>query len=953
MNATAATNSDKTARTGAGRGAALAPRATYRLQLHRNFDFKAAAAQVPYLDRLGISHIYASPFLAARAGSLHGYDVVDPTRVNPELGGEAGLRHLVTRLRKHGMGLIADIVPNHMAVGGADNPWWLDVMEWGPESIYAGFFDIDWDATDPALTRRVLAPFLGQPYGQALSAGDIRLNFDTAAGRLYVCAHEVHRFGVAPRLYAPLLRGTLDDTLADIGRAFRGALSSRRARASRRMEFDAVCAQLAAAVSTGAAVRGAMDGLLAGYAAEDIEGRARLHRLLERQHYRLAWWRTAPDEINWRRFFDVTDLAGMRVQDNAVFEAMHATTFRLYGEGWIDGVRVDHIDGLADPRAYCRKLRRRLDALSLKRPTDLPRERAYFIVEKILAPGEKLARDWRTDGTSGYVFMNEVSAVLHDGSGREPLVRLWRECSGRTADFEVEEQEARRRIPQQLFSADFNACAHALHRIARSDPATRDWTAAAIRRALAEILVHFPVYRTYADARGRSRADATIMAQVIERAQGSSRPGERQLLTLIDRWLGAEPAHQLRSAVARRDRLRALARFQQLTSPVAAKSVEDTAFYRFGLLLSRNEVGANPGQFSMSRAAFHRACAARQRRYPAAMLATATHDHKRGEDLRARLAVLSEVTEHWTAQIAAWRRGSEALKGECSGVRGPDSTDEYVLYQMLVGAWPMDLSMHDRAGLQDLVERLRAWQRKAVREAKRRSGWVEPDLAYEQACERFLENLLHPDRAPVFLAELQRFVGRLAAPGALNGLAQTLLRLCTPGVPDTYQGTEQWDFSLVDPDNRRAIDYAVRARHLDDTAADATLLQQWRDGRIKQRLIVRVLTLRRAMPALFSAGKYVPLRARGRRADHVLAFAREHGGHVLLAAVPVHTVALRDGGDSLAVGSEAWADTRIELPAGYAQRRWVDALGGRQLAAGAQQPVSEWFGRWPVALIHG
>ncbi|MGQ0699856.1 MAG: malto-oligosyltrehalose synthase [Panacagrimonas sp.] len=928
-----------------------APRATARLQMHRGFDFDAAAAQVPYFAQLGISHLYTSPILTARAGSMHGYDVVDPTQVNPELGGEEGLRRLVARLREHDMGLIADIVPNHMAVGGQDNAWWLDVLEWGRDSIYSGFFDIDWDVSDPALTDKVLAPFLGKPYGEALAGGDVRLRYDDERGRLYFSAHDAHRFPVAPTLYGTLLRGAQGEALSETAREFREALGGRRARAARRGAFDVACSHLAETARAGP-VRQALDGLLETYAPESPDSQTRIHRLLERQHYRLAWWRTAPDEINWRRFFDVTDLAGMRIQDNATFEAMHATTFRLYAEGLIDGVRVDHVDGLADPRAYCRKLRNRLDALSARRPPLLPRGPAYFVVEKILAPGELLARDWRTDGTSGYVFMNEASAVLHDPAGREPLAALWGEFSGRSADFNSEEREARRRIPQHLFSADFNACAHALHRIARSDPMTRDWTVAAIRRCLTEMLVHFPVYRTYVDSRGRSAADAAIMQQVMTQAQQTGRPGERALLTLIDRWLGAEPAQDVALASARRDRLRALARFQQLTSPVAAKSVEDTAFYRFGVLLSRNEVGANPGQFAMSAADFHRACDERRQRYPVAMLATATHDHKRGEDLRARLAALSEMSGLWRAAVTHWRRDNEALKGEVDGVRGPDATDEYVLYQMLVGAWPLSLSIDDREGLHELYERLREWQRKAVREAKRQSGWVEPNVAYEQACEQFLENLLNPERAGSFLVELIAIVRRLAAPGALNGLAQTLLRLTTPGVPDTYQGTELWDFSLVDPDNRRPVDFALRTEALVGVQDDASLFAGWRDGRIKQRLIARTLAFRREQPELFAEGSYLPLQTRGQHADRVLAFAREHAGHWLLVAVPMRTVALRDNSEELRVPARAWGDTVIEVPPRCSRRPWRSALGEHAVGAGRVLRADELFGDWPLALLH-
>lgn len=926
------------------------PRATLRLQLHRGFDFDAATAQVPYLAALGISHVYTSPILCARAGSMHGYDVVDPTQVNPELGGEVGLRRLVACLREHGMGLIADIVPNHMAVGGSDNAWWLDVLEWGRDSVYAGFFDIDWEVPDPAINGRVLAPFLGQPYGAGLAAGDIRLRFDADSGRLSFLVHDTHRFPVAPRLYAPLLRGH-GEVLAASVREFRDALPAGSSRSARRGAFESACSNLAA-LAVAPEARQAIDQLIGTYTPETADGQLRLHNLLERQHYRLAWWRTAPDEINWRRFFDVTDLAGLRIQDPAVFEAVHATSFRLYAEGLIDGLRVDHVDGLADPRAYCRKLRRRLDKLSVSRPQQLPRGPAYVVVEKILAPNELLARDWRTDGTSGYGFMNEVSAVLHDPAGREPLAALWRECSGQSANFENAEREARRRIPQHLFSADFNACALALHRIARSDVLTRDWSLAAIRRCLTEMLVHFPVYRTYADARGRSSADAAIMAHVIEQAQQTGRPAEKPLLELMDRWLGAEPAQDLPSAGGRRDRLRALARFQQLTSPVAAKSVEDTAFYRFGVLLSRNEVGANPGQFSMTAAEFHHVCAERQRRYPAAMLATATHDHKRGEDLRARLAVLSEMPQAWADAALRWRKANAALKTSVEGLQSPDATDEYVLYQMLVGALPLELRADDRDGLLELAKRLRAWQRKAVREAKRQSGWVEPNAAYEEACDAFLDGLLDPDRSAAFLAELSAFVAQLAAPGALKGLVQSLLRLTTPGMPDTYQGSEFWDFSLVDPDNRRAVDFEQRVLALADAASDDTLFAQWRDGRIKQRLIARTLALRKTEAALFAAGTHTPLLVRGPQAGQMLAFIREHAGKTALVAVPLRSIGLRRDRAEPRIESSAWADTTIELPARCADRTWRDALGGRQIEARRSLKVGDLFSEWPLALLH-
>ncbi len=931
-------------------------RATMRLQLHRDFGFDAAREQLPYLARLGISHVYASPILVARSGSMHGYDVVDHGAINPELGGEAALRRFVEALRALGMGLIVDIVPNHMGVGGHDNAWWLETLEWGRDSPYANFFDIDWAVDDPALRGRVAAPFLGKPYGQAIADDELRLQFDAASGRLLVAYYD-HHFPLAPQVYAPLLRsgGT---ALAEPAREFRDALA-RRGRSARWAAFAQTRAALAARHAADPAVRAAIAGLLQRYrrqehatAAAEAQRREQLQRLCERQHWRLAWWRTAADEINWRRFFDVIDLAALRVEEPAVFEAIHAITFRLYAEGLIDGVRVDHVDGLADPRAYCRKLRARLARLQAQRPAALPREPAYLVVEKILAPGEKLASDWRTDGSSGYSFMNEVSAVLHDADGAAPLSALWSHCSGYSGDFDREVQRARRRIPQELFAADFEACARALHRVARAQALTRDWSLAAVRRVLTELLVHFPVYRTYVQLSGRSEADAAIMREVCAAAQQSCRPGERALVEQIDRWLGAEAPATVSQAAERRLRLRAIARFQQLTAPVAAKSVEDTAFYRYGVLVSRNEVGADPGQFASEVETFHSACITRARRYPQAMLATATHDHKRGEDLRARLAVLSEMPSQWAEQVMRWRNVNAARKPQIDGVRGPDATDEYILYQMLVGAWPPGLRADDREGLQQLGSRLAAWQEKAVRESKRRSGWVEPNLAYEAACRGFVETLLDPAQSADFLAELAALAEGIAAAGARNGLTQTLLRLTVPGMPDCYQGCEFWDFSLVDPDNRRPVDFAARSRALDAADDDAALLRAWHDGRIKQRLIQRLLALRGAMPALFAQGDYRPLRVRGRRARQLIAFARSLGETALIVVAPRFTQALSRADGGLCLADEAWTDTEIELPGALRGRHWRSLLKpGASVTVERRLLPADWLAQWPLAVL--
>lgn len=922
-------------------GADSVPRATQRLQFHSGFSFDAARQQVPYFARLGISHLYASPILGARAGSGHGYDVVDPGTVNAELGGEEGLRRLVTELRRHGMGLIVDIVPNHMAVGNHDNAWWLDVLRWGRASRYANFFDIDWDVPDPALHGRVLAPFLGKPYGQALADGEIRLCFDPAAGSFHAAYFE-HHFPIAPESYAAMLRAG-GERLVPLGQLFQ---RFRGGRANRLQEFEQACRQLAEASlrDSGSAVA----AVLELHSADNAAGQRQLHRLLERQHYRLAWWQTAAEEINWRRFFDIIDLAGLRVQDRAVFEAVHGTVFRLYTEGLVDGLRVDHVDGLADPRLYCRRLRQRLRKLTAGRPSGAPRGEPYLVVEKILAPGEALAADWQTDGTSGYVFMNQAGALLHDAGGEAPLRRTWIERSGRSIEFAAEQRLARRRMLHELLPADFNACAHALHALARQEPRTRDWPVGAIRRVLTELLVHFPVYRTYVDARGRSEADAHIMRQAIASARPGCRRPELPLLDLVEGWLGAMAPKQA-PAAERGGRLRAIARFQQLTSPLAAKAVEDTAFYRHGTLLSRNEVGADPAQFSIGTEQFHAACAERFERYPAAMLATATHDHKRGEDLRARLAVLSEIPEQWGEAVRRWAALAAPLKPQVDGTSGPDSTDEYMLYQMIVGAWPLALRPEQAVELEEFRQRLQGWQRKAVREAKRHSGWIEPNLAYEEACDRFLQRLLDPGQA--LAAELAAFAGSIAAAGAVNGLSQTLLRLTTPGVPDLYQGCEWWDFSLVDPDNRRPVDFAARGAALPERP-DAELLLNWRNGRVKQVLIRMLLGHRTRRPHLFAAGRYLPLEVQGPAANHLLAFARVlDEEEALLVVAPRLPYRLLSRDDALRLEAQPLADTRIVLPPPLASRRYTSLLGGNTVDTGGRLAAADLLDPWPLAAL--
>ncbi|HEY8605489.1 MAG TPA: malto-oligosyltrehalose synthase [Noviherbaspirillum sp.] len=926
------------------------PRATARLQLHKDFGFDDAAEVVPYYAALGISHIYASPILTARAGSTHGYDIVDPTRINPELGGEEGLRRLVERIRAHGMGLILDIVPNHMGVG-PENPWWQHVLEWGQDSPYARWFDIDWQPADETLHGKVMAPFLGQPYGDVLAANEIRLQFDATRGRFHV-AYYSHQFPVTPASYPDILRATGAERLAPIATAFEPEEDAQGnaglPNASR--GFSQLCEL--AQDSEGSSLIAAAT---AAFSAETPQGMERLHQLLERQHYRLAWWRCAADGINWRRFFEVTDLAGVRVEQDDVFEATHALIFRLFTEGLIDGVRIDHVDGLADPGAYCRKLRGRLQALSAQRPATLPPDPAWIIVEKILGQDEQLRANWEIDGTSGYDFMDRVGALLHDRAAEAPLGALWTQLTGQPDDFHAEVRQARRRLLANNLAGEFEAASRALHALARTDLRTRDFSLGAIRRVFTEFLVAFPVYRTYVDANGCDETDAAVIERTLEHAHQSVDRTERQLLDVLAGWFGRAAPRDAASPKVRRLHQRAITRFQQLTPPLAAKSVEDTAFYRYGRLLSRNEVGSDPAQFALDLQAFHEGNRIRAERFPACLLATATHDHKRGEDVRMRIAVLSEMPQDWERAVREWMGLNAPLRAALEAdddtpPHAPQPGDELMLYQTLVGAWPLDLDPADADGIRRFAERIDQWQTKALREAKQVSNWVQPNEAYENGCRRFLHAILDARADNAFLPLLTGFVRRIAAAGAAKSLSQALLRMTCPGIPDLYQGTDMWDLSLVDPDNRRPVDYALRRQALEG-AGERLQADDWRSGVLKQQLVARTLALRKRDPALFAAGTYAAVAAEGPQAGRVLAFLRRHEQRAVLVVATLFPQAVLADPASVAPAADAWKDTMLMLPDGV-QGEWTDLYGGSAFRSeDGKLALERVLGQLPVALL--
>ena len=932
----------------------MPPRATYRLQFHRGFTFADATALVDYLDALGISHIYASPILKARPGSLHGYDIVDHETLNPEIGNEAELAALSAALAARGMGLILDIVPNHMGVGGSDNGWWRDVLEWGESSPYADYFDIDWDAPRADLRGKVLLPLLGDQYGNVLERGELALRYDLAQGGFTIWYFD-HRLPLSPRSYAGLLRrgkvaGEDGEALAALAQSFAQVKTGRSRRARRIAHEDGTRLKIALAELAGRApaVEAALDEAAASVMGVPAEPKtwSRLHAILEKQSYRLAYWRTAADDINYRRFFNVNDLAGIRVELPELFARAHHCVLALVAQGQIQGLRIDHIDGLFDPRAYCERLQREASAA-----TRVPEGEFYIVVEKILAAHEAM-RDWPIAGTTGYDFIGQAAGLFVDPAGEAALTQTYEQFTGRAASFDQVLYDSKKRITAVNLASEMNVLARAFHALAIGDWRTRDFTLNGMRVALDEVIARFPVYRTYVVPAGASDEDRRFIEWAIGQAKRRWPGTDTSIIDFIGGVLtgdivagggGHSHAEVLRLAM----------KFQQVTGPVMAKGVEDTAFYRYARFIALNEVGGDPRRFGLSAAAFHRACETRAKRGLDSMLAASTHDTKRGEDARARLLLLSELPELWEERLKRWDQINRLRRGEVDGEAAPDRNDEYIFYQTVVGAWPPDLEPDDVERIADFSERVQGTMVKVVREAKERSSWSNANAAYESVLARYIQGALDASRPNPFLADMRAFVEILARPGAINSLAQTLLRLTAPGVPDIYQGSELWNFDMVDPDNRRPVDWALRRRILDevhgrgDGAIDrqgfADMAAHWRDGREKLFLTERVLTLRRQHAELFSRGAYVPLETSGRHAERLFAFARIVDGVAAVTVVP-----RLQAGMGLNGARQDWADTEVALPEAAS---WRDVIAGRDLdSATATVRAARLFEDFPVAL---
>jgi (1->4)-alpha-D-glucan 1-alpha-D-glucosylmutase len=893
------------------------PRATYRLQFNHQFTFNDAARIVPYLARLGISHVYASPILKARPGSMHGYDVVDHSQLNPELGTREDFDRFVQQLHEHGLGLIVDIVPNHLGVMGDDNEWWLDVLENGPAARCALHFDIDWRPNRGSMRDRILVPVLGDAYGIVLERGELQLEFDAAAGSFSVRYHD-HRLPIDPREYPRIFVQPMAEELLppdDANRAdFESLLNSfsnlpPREDAStdsvavRYRDKEAHKRRLARLIERSPEVLRHISESVARINGQPGQPETfdALDALLEAQAYRLSYWRVAVDEINYRRFFDVNDLAALRMNERSVFDTTHQLIFDLIDAGSIDGLRIDHSDGLYDPEEYFLRLQERFGGGPDRRVL-------YVVTEKILAAHERLPESWRVHGTTGYDYAALQTTWLVCGEEETRMTRRYRAFTENEASFDTIAYESKRLVMRSSLAAEVEVLATQLDRIAHLDRHTSDFTRAALREAIREVIACFPVYRTYISPRGVSDEDQRIIHWATGLARRRSTGAEVSVFDFLrDVLLGT--AAELRLPSSRQAMLEFAMKFQQVTAPVTAKGVEDTAFYRFNRLICLNEVGGDPSRFAVSSTALHQANLERAKLWPHSMLATSTHDTKRSEDVRARIAVLSELPDLWKQHLSRWSQLNRIKRRQVEERPAPDREDEYLLYQTLAGLWSPELPT------EQLIERLQAYMTKAGREAKRSTSWINPNADYEAAVSDFIAQLLNNPERNAFLRDFTSFVSPIAFFGRINSLVTTVLKITSPGVPDFYQGTELPTFTLVDPDNRAPVDFERAAAQLDslENVSDVRTLFDESDGaRAKLYVTAKLLQFRAADPALFALGSYQPLQVEGEKKDHVFAFARTHEGRSCVVIVPRWSARLMGGEMRLPVG-EVWGDTRVLL----------------------------------------
>lgn len=950
------------------------PGATYRLQFHRGFTFADATRIVPYLHALGITHIYASPFLKARANSQHGYDIVDHNALNPEIGTEEEFDVFIAKLRSHNMGLILDFVPNHMGVGGDDNRWWLEVLEHGPASRYADYFDIDW--RHPAkneLRGKVLLPVLGDHYGATLERAEIKLTFDAAKGE-FNARYAVHCFPIDPSSYATLLSELeasfeQEDTALQLQAIIALSaglparqLSDNKNRQQRLELSNALKSQLSRLCQNDARLRQSIQETV--HRINGVSGQPpsfdRLHQLLQQQAYRLAYWRVAADEINYRRFFNINELAGIRMEVAEVFATTHAYIFELIAAGKVDGLRLDHPDGLYDPSAYFSALQQHIAALLNRTVRDTQRP-FYIVIEKILAAHENLPSDWPVHGCTGYEFAARVNGLLVYPGGEQKLDRLYRHFIKQPLEFDDLLYRCKKLIIVSHLSAELTVLANYLNAISELDRHTRDYTLNALREALIEVVACFPVYRTYIRSRHVDDTDRNHINWAIARAVARSRGADVTIYQFIKNLLLQQDTRRNETAALLLD---FTLKFQQYTAPVFAKGMEDTAFYNYHRLISLNEVGADPRKFSCTLDEFHRYNQQRLQHWPHAMLNTSTHDSKRSEDVRARINVLSELADPWRVHLSRWSRLNRYKKRKLEEGYAPSRNDEYLFYQTLLGIWPV--TEPDAASRADLQERIEAYMLKAMREAKSHTSWINPNTDYEEATLTFLRRVLEPNESR-FLDDFIGFAHHIARCGMYNSLTQKLLTLTVPGVPDNYQGSELNCLRLVDPDNRQPVDFDRYQRLLNLIMHDLPPDQQLpvylqslhdtlEDGRVKFYMTWRVLNFRRDHLQTFQQGSYLPLTCQGHLANKLCSFARIHERIEVIVIAARWYASLLGDNERAPIGA-IWKGMRLLLPSELKAHAYRDLFSGRmhvtqQVENNNVLPLNEVLRDLPVALLY-
>ncbi|WP_395808043.1 malto-oligosyltrehalose synthase [Archangium minus] len=984
------------------------PLSTYRLQLHKGFPFTAAREVVPYLARLGLSDVYCSPYLKATPGSTHGYDCVDHKQLNPEVGSPEEHGAFCSTVREHGLGQVLDVVPNHMGIESF-NPLWFDVLENGPSSLYARFFDIDWSPVKDELEGKVLLPVLGDQYGVVLERGELKLGF--REGAFFIHYYD-RTLPLAPRQYGRVLRRGLEELEGRLGventhllelhsiLTAIGHLPSRteteRARViERNREKEIIKRRLAALVEASPEVAEHISTNVKAFNGTPGNPRSfdELGELLEGCSYRLAHWRVAGEEINYRRFFDINGLAAIRVEDPDVFTEAHQRIFDWLRQGCITGLRIDHPDGLYDPTAYFlnlqeqyfieraravfeaehaeraelwpeveRRLRERWQGEAGAQVGSPLRKALYVAVEKIQGGRERIPEAWAVHGTTGYRFANAVGGVFVKPDAEASLTETYHRFIDEAPDFEELVYEKKRLILRDFMSSELNMLAHRLNRISEMNRRTRDFTLNSLRRALAEFIALFPVYRTYVDdwRPELDERDVRYIQDTLRHAKARNATLNASIFDFLgDVLLRRYPEHL--GPHERAEMLAFAMKVQQVTGPVMAKGLEDTVFYVYHRLVSLNEVGGEPEHFGTSAEVFHTRNQERAEHWPASMLTSSTHDTKRSEDVRARINVLTELPEEWRQRVERWSQLTRAHRTELPHGVAPCPNDEYLFYQTVVGAWPMGPSLSSE-GLADLRNRIRDYMLKAIKEAKVLTSWTNPDPAYEEGVARYVEACLDEGRSRAFLEDLQSFKRRIERAGQHNSIGQLLLKMISPGVADTYQGCELWDLSLVDPDNRRPVDYGLRARLLEvlDREAEANrpglcsqLVSNMDDGRIKLFVLAESLRLRKRQSALFHHGGYRALHLVGPRADAAVAFAREHERSVVIAAAPRYTLSALESPGGL---TGAYEETSLDLPESYASMTFRDVFTGQEVRPGRQAgsvvlPLAPLLAGFPLVLL--